>query len=161
MAPPICHKYTQQSFTCIPYLLYAIINLCVPRFSDRHWMFGRVRIDPAGWGRTDTNMVQKVQVLVRIDWMSVGTKWLDSWPAGLRLGNSPCSTPGLSQLRRSTHQGAHKTARCAKKVRTGSVRKGNSCLLFRERKDSLVLDRCIQYWNNTGTRLNIYFGWQV
>ena len=116
---------------------------------------------PAGWGRTDTNVVQKVQILVRIDWMSVGTKWLDSWPAGLRLGNSPCSTPGLSQLRRSTHQGAHKTARCAKKVRTGSVRKGNSCLLFRERKDSLVLDRCIQYWNNTGTRLNIYFGWQV
>ena len=116
---------------------------------------------PAGWGRTDTNVVQKVQILVRIDWMSVGTKWLDSWPAGLRLGNSPCSTPGLSQLRRSTHQGAHKTARCAKKVRTGSVRKGNSCLLFRERKDSLVLDRCIQYWNNAGTRLNIYFGWQV
>ena len=160
MAPHMSQVHTTELYLLTLLVVRNNQPLCTEVFrSSLNVWTGKNR--PAGWVRTDTNVVQKVQILVRIDWMSVGTKWLDSWPAGLRLGNSPCSTPGLSQLRRSTHQGAHKTARCAKKVRTGSVRKGNSCLLFRERKDSLVLDRCIQYWNNTGTRLNIYFGWQV
>lgn len=160
MAPHMSQVHTTELYLHTLLVVRNNQHLCTEVFrSSLNVWTGKNR--PAGWGRTDTNVVQKVQILVRIDWMSVGTKWLDSWPAGLRLGNSPCSTPGLSQLRRSTHQGAHKTARCAKKVRTGSVRKGNSCLLFRERKDSFVLDRCIQYWNNTGTRLNIYFGWQV